>query len=266
MKKEDIRTFALSQGADAVGFLALADYKSPKLPDPRSYLPKAQSLIVFGHRMLDGALDSENPRFNIAGRMAVMDTSKAHLYQVARLLEDRTGKRASPVLSSYPLDMAAPTFGLAGDISLRHAAVQSGLGVFGRHNLVIHPRFGSRLSFTALLTELELESDPPLQEELCNDCGLCVEACPGKALDTEGKTEELKCLRASQPFGIPGAIAYIRKFIGKSPEEQQNLLKDPTFMSLYQASFIGFQYTCFNCIAVCPVGLERREGGGHGIR
>ncbi len=257
MKKEDIRTFARGLGVDAVGFLALADYKSPKSPDPRSYLPKAQSLIVFGHRMIDGALDSKNPRFNIAGRMAVMDTSKAHLYQVARLIEDKTGKAASPVLSSYPLDMAAPIFGLAGDISRRHAAVQSGLGVFGRHNLVIHPRFGSRLSFTALLTELALESDPPLAEELCNDCGLCVEACPGKALDDEGKTDNMKCLRASQPFGIPAAVGYIRKFVGASPEEQQALLKDPLFMSLYQASFIGFQYTCFNCIAVCPVGLKR---------
>jgi len=25
-------------------------------------------------------------------------------------------------------------------------------------------------------------------------------------------------------------------------------------MSLYRASFIGFQYTCFNCIAACPIG------------
>jgi epoxyqueuosine reductase len=257
MNKEEIRSFALNRGVDAVGFLSLEDYKSPKSPDPRNWLPKARSIIVFAHRMLDGALDSENPRFNIAGRMAVMDTSKAHLYQIARFIEDGTGKPASPVLSSYPLDMAAPTFGLVGDISLRHSAVQSGLGVFGRHNLVIHPRFGSRLSFTALLTELALESDPPLKGELCNDCGLCVEACPGRALDNEGRTEELKCLRASQPFGIPGAIGYIRKFLGKSPEEQQNLLKDPLFMSLYQASFIGFQYTCFNCIAVCPVGLQR---------
>jgi len=257
MNKEDIREFARGLGVSAVGFLSLADYRSPKSPDPKSYLPEATSFVVFGHRMLDGALDSKNPRFNIAGRMAVMDASKAHLYLVAQFIEDNTGKRASPVLSSYPLDMAAPGFGLLGDISLRHAAVQSGLGVFGRHNLVIHPRFGSRLSFTGLLTELPLESDPPLTEELCNQCGLCVEACPGKALDEEGKTEDLKCLRASQPFGIPAAIGYVRKFIGKSPEEQQALLKDPLFMSLYQASFIGFQYTCFNCIAVCPIGEKR---------
>ena len=72
--------------------------------------------------------------------------------------------------------------------------------------------------------------------------------------DTEGKTEELKCLRASQPLGIGSAVGYIRKFFGKSSDEQKSLLKDPIFMSLYQASFIGFQYSCFNCIAVCPIG------------
>ena len=111
--------------------------------------------------------------------------------------------------------MEAPTLGLVGDISLRHAAVASGLGVFGRHNLVIHPRFGSRLSFTGLLTELPLASDEPLKEELCNNCGLCVDACPGKALETEGKTEELKCLRASQPYGIPAMYRLYEKIRGE---------------------------------------------------
>jgi epoxyqueuosine reductase len=254
MEKGEIRKYGMDLGVDAIGFVALEDYKSPKSPDPKSYLPKARAIIVLAHRMIDGALDSKNPRFNIAGRMAVMDTSKSHLYLMARLIEKQTGKKASPVLSSYPLDMEAPTLGLVGDISLRHAAVASGLGVFGRHNLVIHPRFGSRLSFTGLLTELPLASDEPLNEELCNDCGLCIEACPGKALETEGRTEDMKCLRASQPFGIPGLYGYLRKFIGKTPEEQMALLKDPLLMSLYQASFIGFQYTCFNCIAVCPIG------------
>ena len=189
----------------SVGFLSLEDYRSPKSPDPKGYLPEAKSIIIFGHRMLDGALDSKNPRFNIAGRMAVMDTSKAHLYLAAQFIEDNTGKRASPVLSSYPLDMAAPSFGLLGDISLRHAAVQSGLGVFGAAQ-PCHPpalRFAAELHGTPDGAAPRIRS-AQLTEELCNQCGLCVEACPGKALDEEGKTEDLKCLREHpNPSGYP---------------------------------------------------------------
>ncbi|MDQ5986963.1 MAG: Epoxyqueuosine reductase [Syntrophus sp. SKADARSKE-3] len=254
MDKEEIRGYGRDIGIDVVGFTALEDYRSERSPDPREILPKAASIIVFGHRMIDGALDSNNPRLNMVGRMGVMDTSKNHLYLMARFIEKKYRAKATPVLSSYPLDMSVPALGLLGDVSLRHAAVSAGLGCFGRHNLVIHPVYGSRLSFTGLLTELPLSSDPAVAENPCNDCGLCVEACPGKALDVEGKTEDLKCLRASQPFGIGTAVGYIRSFFGKTPDEQKALLKDPLFMSLYQASFIGFQYACFRCIAVCPMG------------
>ena len=253
MDKEEIRKYGLNLGIDVVGFTSIEDYRSEKSPDPHTILPDVKSIIVLGHRMIDGALESKNMRVAMSARMGVMDTSKSHLYLMARFIEDRFKAKAATVLSSYPLDMEAPALGLRGDVSLRHAAVSAGLGRFGRHNLVIHPRFGSRLSFMGILTTLPLASDMPVTEGLCDDCNLCVEACPGKALDIEGKTEDLKCLRASQPYGIGAAIGYIRRFLGKSPEEQQTILKDPRFMSLYQASFIGFHYHCFNCIAVCPI-------------
>lgn len=253
MDKEKIRKYGLKLGIDVIGFTSIEDYHSEKSPDPRSILPDVKSIIVLGHRMIDGALESKNMRIAMSARMGVMDTSKSHLYLMARFIEDRYRVKAATVLSSYPLDMEAPALGLRGDISLRHAAVSAGLGRFGRHNLVIHPRFGSRLSFTGILTSLPLKSDPPVTEELCDNCNLCVEACPGKALDDEGITHEVKCLIASQPYGMGAAIGFIRKFFGKTPEEKQALLKDPRFLSLYQASFIGFHYQCFNCIAVCPV-------------
>jgi len=257
MDKEQIRQVAYELGADAVGFAAVEDYDSPRSPDPGTILPGVRSIIVMGYRENHGAVESENPRISMASRMGAMELSLKNNYLVARYLERQIGAKSAPVPFSYPLDMGPEVLGLVGDVSMRHAAVAAGLGVFGRHNLVINPRLGTRIIFTAVLTELRLTSDPRVQEELCTECNLCVEACPGRALDEEGKTDQIKCLKASQPYGIGGAIRYIRKFVGASPEEQKALLKDPTFLSLYQAQFVGFQYTCWKCMAVCPACLER---------
>ena len=255
--EEEIRKYSRELGADAVGFASIENYRSPKSPDPKTILANARSLVVFGYREVDGALESGNARISMASRQAVMDLSKKNNYLVAKFVEDRFRARSAFVLTSFPLDMSPPVMGLVGDISLRHAAVAAGLGVFGRHNLVIHPEFGTRVIYGAVVTELALKPDPPLVEELCNQCGLCVESCPAKALEEEGKTDQMKCLRVSQPYGIGGLIGYLRRFIGATPEEQKSALRDPLFLSLYQAPFMGFQYNCFQCETVCPAGRKR---------
>ena len=109
----------------------------------------------------------------------------------------------------------------------------------------------------AVLTDLPLPSDTPIVEELCTNCDACVKGCPAKALDVEGKTDPLKCLRVSQPYGIGGTISYLGKLMGGSADERKALLRDPMLMNLYQASFIGFQYECFRCEAICPVGKKK---------
>jgi epoxyqueuosine reductase len=256
MNKEQIRQFGYKLGADAVGFAAIEDYQSEKAPDPRTILPRVKSLIVLGYRELNGAVESSNPRVSFASRMGAMELSLKNNYLMTRYIEDHYQVKAASIPVSYPLDMGPEVMGFVGDVSLRHAAVAAGLGVFGRHNLVIHPRFGTRIIFTAILTELPLDSDPPVQKELCTQCGLCVEVCPARALDEEGKTDMLRCLKVSQPYGIGGIIRYLRQFIGSSPEAQKDLLKDPQLLFLYQAHFLGFQYVCFECLAVCPACLE----------
>jgi epoxyqueuosine reductase len=256
MTKEQIRQFGHELGADAVGFAAIDDYQAKRPPDPKTILPGVKSLIVLGYRELDGTVESENPRVSFASRMGAMELSLKNNYLLSRYIEDHYQVKAASIPASYPLNMGREVMGLVGDVSLRHAAVAAGLGVFGRHNLVIHPRFGTRIVFTAILTELPLESDPPVQDELCTQCNLCVEACPAQALDEEGKTDAFKCLRVSQPYGIGGIIRYLRQFVGASQEGQKDLLKDPRLMHLYQAQFLGFQYFCFKCMAVCPACIE----------
>jgi epoxyqueuosine reductase len=205
MSKEEIRKMGLSFGADVVGFAAVEDYKSKRAPDPKTILPGIRSMVVMGFRELDGGLASDIGRISMHSRLGQMDQTKSCTFRMAKAIEDRYRVKAAPILASYPLNMAAPFMGLVADVSLRHAAVAAGLGNFGRHNLVISPRFGTRILFTAILTDMGLASDPPVTDLLCDECGLCVASCPARALDEEGKTEDLKCLRNSQPFGIGAA-------------------------------------------------------------
>lgn len=245
-------SYALQLGSDVVGFAAIEDYRSLRSPDPESILPGVQSIIAMGYREIHGAVESANPRISMGSRMGGMELSLKNNYLLSRYLEMSYGCKAAPVPFSYPLDMGPGANGIVGDVSMRDAAVAAGLGVFGRHNLVIHPSYGTRITFTAVLTDRPMVSDPPVEEDLCLHCNLCVEGCPAQALDEEGKTDVFKCLKSSQPYGIGGAYRYLRKLFSMPSEERLELLKDPILLNLYQAQLIGFQYNCFNCMAICP--------------
>jgi len=66
--------------------------------------------------------------------------------------------------------------------SYKHAAQLAGLGVIGRHGLLITPQFGPRVRLACLLTRAEVEPSPPWQENYCLDCAACIRACPAQAL------------------------------------------------------------------------------------
>lgn len=251
--KESIRNFVLGLGVDDVGFAAVADYRSPQSPAIDFLFPGARSMIVMAFRELS-ACESPSPQMAMSARLDLMEFSRSVNYRVARHMESRLASPAMSAPVSYPMDFNTPGKVGVGEVSLRHAAVAAGLGTFGRHNLVIHPRFGTRVIYTAVLTKLELASDPPVKENACTDCGLCVTACPAGALDAEGKTDLLKCLVKSQPYGMRASIDFWSRYAEADAEAQKAMLRSPEYMSLYQAGFIGNQYFCFGCYNVCPAG------------
>lgn len=253
--KKSIREFVLGLGADDVGFANIADYSSPQSPAIESIMPTARSMIVMAFKELSNC-DSPSSSVAMAGRLDLLEFSRSCNYKLSRFLEREFHTRAVAIPVSYPLDMNSKTNGLVGEVSLRHAALAAGLGNFGRHNLIIHPRLGTRVIFTAVLNELDLPSDPRITEDLCIDCDICVENCPAGALDEEGKTQVMKCLRVSQPYGIGTAMNFWRKFADSPVEAQKKMLVSEDFMRIYQAQIIGFQYYCFKCYTSCPVGEE----------
>jgi epoxyqueuosine reductase QueG len=246
----------LDLGVEDVGFGAVSDYRSPLSPKVETIFPEAKSMVVLAFRELSNC-ESENPRIAMGGRIDSMEFARSCAYKVTRFIEKEFDARSMSTPLSYPLDMKPEKrFGLVAEFSQRHAAVASGLGNFGRNNLVIHPRLGPQVVFSTILTELGLTPDPPITEELCTHCNICVENCPAGALDEEGKTDEFKCLKHSQPYGLGRNIRFWMKFIDSSPEEQKKLMLGPEYMNMYQSAFIGFDYHCYKCYTSCPVGKK----------
>jgi epoxyqueuosine reductase len=119
----------------------------------------------------------------------------------------------------------------------REAAARSGVGFYGKNTLVITRRHGSWVVLGTLVTDVELESTPPLDLD-CGECRLCIDACPTGALDEPGTLDATRCLSYWTQAPAPPPAAY-RAELGEQV------------------------YGCDICQDVCPWnrGVEKRRAG-----
>lgn len=251
---EEVKQTALKEGAELVGVAAVDNFPDSVPPrPPANLLSGAESVVVFGIPMLLGSISS-NSRVAVAHTKTVYEELNRIAYQVGRRLEQE-GYRAATVGSFGPTEMSKETKGLVGDISFRHAAVAAGLGVWSRCHLALNPKWGPRVRYAAVITDARLAADSPLDEELCIDCDLCIQACPAGALSPDGTADTIKCLLHIQQYGQVRLSRFLREMLAKSYEEQQQMLRDPLFWNLYQYLALGINYECSRCLEACPVGL-----------
>lgn len=115
------------------------------------------------------------------------------------------------------------------------AARLAGLGMVGRHNLMIVPPYGSYVFLGTILTDLPLETGAAEPSPFCEDCGACVKACPTGALSEAGFDRE-KCL------------SYLTQKKGELTEREREWLRlSPT------------AWGCDLCQRACPWNQTARE-------
>ena len=86
-----------------------------------------------------------------------------------------------------------------GQLNLKEAAIRAGLGRRGKSTVVLHPEYGTRLRFAAIKTDAPLEPpavSPEAEEEnpICNECSICIDACPVSALTPYHMPDTSVCL------------------------------------------------------------------------
>lgn len=254
LSKEEVKQVAEQHGADFVGVVVAN--KIPESIPPRpatSVLKNAKSVIAFGVRMLSGSFESPNLRVATTSNLAMYKELDHIGYQLGRFLEDK-GYLAAIIPPYLPIEMSRETRGMVGDLSLRHAAAGAGLGVLGKNRLLLTSRWGPRLRLGAIVTDAPLSGDELLSQDLCQDCQICIDACPVTAISPDGKVDTGKCASHALSYGLGSFIRYFSDVIAKPAEEAQRLLRDPYFWNLHQTLLLGMNYGCFKCIEVCPVG------------
>jgi epoxyqueuosine reductase len=80
-----------------------------------------------------------------------------------------------------------------GGTFLKDSSALAGLGVIGKHNLLVTPEFGTRVRLRGIFMEAELEPTGPLDFDPCNGCDKpCHQVCPRDAFRS-GAYERALC-------------------------------------------------------------------------
>lgn len=140
------------------------------------------------------------------------------------VLRDKLEKLAKR-LSAY-IEFEYKYFVDTGPLIDRELAFRSGLGHFGKNCSIINDEYGSYIFIAYILTDLDLEGDP-MVEKTCGECSLCVDHCPGGALNGDYTMDSRKC------------ISYISQKKGLISEDERDKL--------------GLRiYGCDLCQDICP--------------
>ena len=191
--KEHIREIVLSYGADLCGFANIDRFDNvPYGYRPSDIYADCKSVVAFAVALPRG-LANVNPRL-IYGHFNYISCAEVDriAFKAAKKMEENYRCVVVPMPCDNPYECwDSEKMEGAGLMSMKHIAVQAGLGVIGKSSLLINEHYGNMVTLGAILTSLELPSDR-LSKNICSpDCRKCIEACPAHAIENDAVNQKL---------------------------------------------------------------------------
>lgn len=209
-----IRQKAKELGCSVCGIGSLDIFKGEDIcRDPKMILPNAKCIIGFGFAVPKGlytTMDIESQYYTYTtmgvkyideemaeifllkmGAMIENEGYDACLQKSIPNLRIKGDKTTNPeVMDTYELihaeavEKGKPTPDVI--IDFGKAAKACGIGEMGLGGKIINKEYGPFMRYCFIITDAPLETDKPISEKICDNCGECIKACPGNAISKDG--------------------------------------------------------------------------------
>lgn len=179
-----IKGILMNLGADVCGIASADDFHdAPKGFHPRDIFAGCKSVIVFALALPRTLYESDTRIvYNHYNDLSSAEIDRITLKACKQI--EALGAKCMPLPCDGPYDSWEPErLHGRGILSMKHAAVLAGIGCMGKNTLLMNRQFGNRMTLGALLTDLEMKSDPPAEDICIPGCRKCLNSCPAKALD-----------------------------------------------------------------------------------
>ncbi len=283
--RDRIIAMAKGEGADIVGFASADRFERD---DPIfKLMPEVRTVIGMAFRILRGVcrgieegssyyqyatMGIETPEETIMPMASLRVANLLECEDFSALPQRRHGQIVAGENDTTP-EIAHWAFyrGKPEEIRMHFedAAVKCGLGERGLHGSVLSDEFGPLMRYCFVLTDAEIAESPMYEPHLCDGCGKCVKACPGKAIAEDGSIDKWQCavyyIGANgkyNPFMPPNAYedfedreAIIAGEARMTPEKAKKVMKEtffyPSIAHSYQSCICGRA-----CDMECYIHLE----------
>ena len=212
---------------------------------PSNMLDSGKSILCFGMPVPKGIFKSEERSEWMYWRAASIYYRKidAVLMQACSIIEE-IGEVATPIYTCFPYDIKGKG-DFWGYVSLVKMAEAVGIGEVGKNGLLFSSKYGPRLLLGGIVTTASLPSmtRPGKDEKGCpEECFVCQEQCPVKAIEKSGKVDRVACLK----FSMKSPIFSNMMRTGEISPQDVQMINHVTAVDDHS------MYRCIQCVSVCP--------------
>ena len=244
--EEELKKIFLQNNIPVFGIAKAASLENePSGYKPSDMLASAESILCLGVPVPKGTFKCQGRSESMYWRAASIyyRNIDAVLMRACSIIEEK-GEVAVPIYTCFPYDIKGKG-DFWGYMSLIEMAEAVGIGKIGKNGLLFNSKYGPRLLLGGIITTTSLPpmTRPEKDEKGCpEECFVCQEQCPVKAIEKSGKVDRVACLKYSMRSPI---FSNLMK-AGNFGSEDVQMINHVTAVDDHS------MYRCIKCVSECP--------------